>query len=163
MHSLKKQYEVAYVRLIEGKGSEDNVELIAFANQNNTTPAIFKKPRKFRNIKRKHAYHDLWLFNRSRSDLDIVIGVENVNQIFRHSANEDALGKYHLYVGIPVFCANRKMVGLLEIVGLDDTRFNCVTDEEIEEVANKFLVPYANIFLLLHKMEKALLAGSKPA
>ena len=66
-----------------------------------------------------------------------------------------------MYVGIPVFCDDDKMVGLLEIVGLDDTKFRCKSKDEVEEIVNKFLVPYANVFLLLQKLEKALLAGTK--
>ena len=52
------------------------------------------------------------------------------------------------------------MIGLLEVIGFDDTKLGCVTREEAEEITNKYLVPYANVFLLLHKMEKALLAGT---
>lgn len=64
------------------------------------------------------------------------------------------------FVGIPVFCDNRKMVGLLEVVGFDDDRLGCLTREEMEEKVNKYLVPYANMLLLVHKMEKALFAGT---
>ena len=55
------------------------------------------------------------------------------------------------------------MIGLLEIVGLDNSMLSCVSKEELEEVTNKFLVPYANVFLLLHKMERALLVGTNGA
>lgn len=162
--SGSKKYGVAYIRLVEDDLPEDKIEMIAYANQNRHKPTIFKKKRQFKNVDLKNAYHDLCLFEKSKADSDIRVGVDEVNEIFAYDSKEEAnknRGKYHLYVGIPVFCDNRKMIGLLEVVGLDDTKFKCITKEEVEEVSNKFLVPYANIFLLLHKMEKALLAGTK--
>lgn len=162
--SESKKYGVAYIRLIEDDNCEDKIEMIAYANQNRHKPTIFKKKRQFKNVDLKNAYHDICLFEKAKSDSDIRVGVDEVNSIFAYDSKEKSnknREKYHLYVGIPVFCDNRKMIGLLEVVGLDDTKFKCITRQEVEEVANKFLVPYANIFLLLHKMEKALLAGTK--
>lgn len=52
------------------------------------------------------------------------------------------------------------MIGLLEVVGLDDSMLSCASKEELDKATNKFLLPYAKIFLLLHKMEKALLVGT---
>ena len=151
--------------MVEGGKTEEEVEMIAYANQNKHKPTIFKRKRKFKDVDLNNAYHDLCLFNKAKSDSDIRVGADEVDKIFAYNsklaANKNR-GKYHLYVGIPVFCDNKKMVGLLEVVGLDTTNFNCVTKSEVEEVSNKFLVPYANIFLLLHKMEKALLAGTQP-
>lgn len=153
-----KKYAVAYVKLIEDGGAEDQVEMIAYANQNGHKPTVFGKRRKFKGIDLNSAYHDLCLFNRARSDNDIAMGTEEVNKIFVQ--NKGNAGKRFLYIGIPVFCDNRKMIGLLEIIGLDNSMLSCISKEELEEATNKFLVPYASIFLLVHKMERALLAGT---
>lgn len=101
------------------------------------------------------AYYDLCLFTEAKSDNSIYMGTSEVDKVFVRSR-----GKYHLYIGIPVFCADKKMIGLLEVVGLDDSMLSCASKEELDEATNKFLVPYAKIFLLLHKMEKALLVGT---
>ena len=153
-----KKYAVAYVKLIEDGGAEDQVEMIAYANQNGHKPTVFGKRRKFKDIDLNSAYHDLCLFNKARSDNDIAMGADEVNAIFVQ--NKGNAGKRFLYIGIPVFCDNRKMIGLLEIIGLDDSMLSCISKEELEEATNKFLVPYASVFLLVHKMERALLAGT---
>lgn len=150
-----KKYGVAYIKLVEGDGVENKVEMIAYANQNKHKPSILGVQRQFKDIDLATAYHDLCLFSAAKSDNNICMGVTEVDKIFVRNK-----GKHHLYIGIPVFCDNNKMIGLLEIVGLDDTMLGCITKEELEEVTNKFLVPYANVFLLLHKMEKALLVGT---
>lgn len=152
-----KKYEVAYIRLIES-GNEDHVEMVGFANQNKHQPTVFGIKRRFKNINLHQAYHDLCLFSKASADTDIAMGADEINKIFIQ--NKGTTGKRFLYIGIPVFCDNSKMVGLLEIVGLDDTMLGCVSKEEIEEVTNKCLVPYAGVFLLIHKMERALLAGT---
>lgn len=150
--------------MIEDERSENEVEMIAYANQNHHQPTIFKLKRNFKNIDKKNSYHDLCLFAERKADSDIRFGIDEVNEVFAYDSKEKAAknhNKYHLYVGIPVFCDDDKMVGLLEIVGLDDTKFRCKSKDEVEEIVNKFLVPYANVFLLLQKLEKALLAGTK--
>lgn len=152
-----KKYGVAFVRLIE-EGDESEVEMVAYANQNRRKPTVFGKKRSFKNIDLHSAYHDLCLFYEAKSDIDIVMGVEEVAKVFVQ--NKGTIKKRHLYIGIPVICDNRKMIGLLEIVGMDESMLNCITREEVEEVVSKFLVPYAYMFLLIHKMEKALLAGT---
>lgn len=153
-----KKYAVAYVKLIEDDCKEDQVEMIAYANQNRHKPTVFGQRRHFKDIDLNRSYHDLCLFNKARADNDIAMGVDEVNKIFIQ--NKGNAGKRFLYIGIPVFCDNRKMVGLLEIVGLDDSMLGCISKEELEEATNKFLVPYASVFLLVHKMERALLAGT---
>lgn len=48
--SGSKKYGVAYIRLVEGGNIEDEVEMIAYANQNRHKPTIFKKRRKFKGV-----------------------------------------------------------------------------------------------------------------
>ena len=144
-----------YVKLVEDDGVEDKVEMIAYANQNRHKPSILGRKRKFKDIDTSSAYHDLRLFNEAKSDNSIYMGASEVDKVFVRNG-----GKHHLYIGIPVFCDSKKMIGLLEVVGLDDSMLGCTSREELDEATNKFLVPYANVFLLLHKMEKALLVGT---
>jgi len=162
--SAGRKYGVAYVALIEGTEKENEIKMIAYANQDQHKPSIFQVNRRFKETNLDNAYHDVQLFHEGRSDIEILVGVEEVNKVFAYSSRarrNENMGKYHLYIGIPVFCADKKMIGLLEVVGLDKTYFNCKTKEEIEEFVYKFLAPYSKVFLLLHKMEKALLAGTQ--
>lgn len=162
--SAGRKYGVAYVALIEGTEKENEIKMIAYANQDQHKPSIFQVNRRFKEINLDNAYHDVQLFHEGRSDIEILVGVEEVNKVFAYSSRvrrNENMGKYHLYIGIPVFCADKKMIGLLEVVGLDKTYFSCKTKEEIEEFVYKFLAPYSKVFLLLHKMEKALLAGTQ--
>ena len=129
--------------------------MFEYANQNRQAPSVYDKPRQFKDIDIKTAYHDVKLFSEGKSDIDIRMGVKEVDDVFLRGR-----GKYHLYIGIPVFCDDKKMIGLLEVIALDETMLGCTTKEELEEIVSKYLVPYANIFLLMHKMEKALLVGT---
>lgn len=166
-----RNYAVAYVALDEDAADKDTVKLIAYANKNMHSPSIFDRPRRFGDAwDIADAYHDLKLFCKASRGLggatsnDVLWGTDEIGKAFRYPSQEAMArnqGKYHAYVGIPVFCDNRKMVGLLEVIGLDESKFGCLTKKELEEVADKLLVPYANLFLLIHKMEKALLAGVK--
>lgn len=166
-----KACAVAYVALDEDTQHQDTVRMIAYANRNMTAPSIYNRQRRFADAcGQGDTYHDLKLFCKGsqrgpgRANIDVRWGTEEVEEVFRYASQEEQIkhkGRYHAYVGIPVFCDDRKMVGLLEVVAMDDTKFGCLTKQELEEVADKLLVPYGNIFLLLHKMEKALFVGVK--
>lgn len=163
LHGSSKDFGVCYVRLVEGEGIEDEVYMNAFFNQNLSEPSIHKRRRK---INDKNGYHDLELFEKNKADIEIVIGKENINQLFSWDSNESRRKnrkKYNQYIAIPVFCskeAGGKMVGLLEIVCLHDTEL-AKTEDEIKEIASKYFVPYAYLLLLLHKLEKAIIAQPK--
>lgn len=157
-----KNFEVVYVKLIEGEPKEDNVMLVAYANQNQHKPTIYNVKRCFDGTDDDgHVFHDLELFKRNTADTEVIIGSEKIEETFafrsKDSRNKNK-GRYTQYVGVPLFCDNRKMVGLLEVVSFQGSDLG-ITEKEIEEVANKYLIPYANFILLLHKLEKALVTG----
>lgn len=160
LHGDSKDFGVCYVRLVEGDDKEDEVYMNAFFNQNLSEPTIHQKRRKIRD---KNGYHDLELFQKNKADIEVLIGKETIRQEFSWESNESRRKnreKYNQYVAIPVFCSKEdggKMVGLLEIVCLNDAEL-AKTEVEIREIVSKFFVPYAYLLLLLHKLEKAILA-----
>lgn len=160
LNGESKDFGVCYVRLVEGDDKEDEVYMNAFFNQNLSEPSIHQKRRK---ISDKKGYYDLELFQQNKADIEIAIGKENIRELFSWESSESRRKnskKYNQYIAIPVFCskeAGGKMVGLLEIVCLNDTEL-AKTEEEIREIASKYFVPYAYLLLLLHKLEKAILA-----
>lgn len=161
LNEESKDFGVSYVKLIEGDDSE--VYMNAYFNQNLSEPTVHKKHRK---IKDEKGYHDVELFQRNKADIEIVIGKENIQELFSYSSNTSRRknkDKYNQYIAIPVFCSKDdggKMVGLLEIVCLNDAELG-KTEAEIREIVSKYLVPYAYLLLLLHKLEKALIAQPK--
>ena len=157
-----KDFEVVYVKLLEGGQTENNVMLVAYANQNQHKPTIFNEKRCFEvTDSNGHVFHDLELFTRNSADTEVLIGSEKIEEVFafrsKESRNQNK-GRYTQFVGVPLFCDNRKMIGLLEVVSFQGSTLG-LTEKEIQEVANKYLVPYANFILLLHKLEKALTTG----
>lgn len=126
-------------------------------------PTIYQKKRKIQNDS-KDGYYDTELFRRNKSDIVIIIDKDEIRDTFTFSnKDERKRNKYNQYVGIPVVCDKNngsKMVGLLELACLDDTSL-ASTEDEIQEIVSKYVVPYTSLLLLLHKMEKALMA--KPA
>lgn len=164
LHGDSKDFGVCYVRLVE-ENNQDEVYMNAYFNQNMSEPSIHKKRRK---IDSERGYHDLELFHKNKSDIEIVIGNENIRDLFTWESNESrrrSSKKYNQFIAIPVFCSKEdggKMVGLLEIVCLYSTEL-AKTEEEIKEIASKYFVPYAYLLLLLHKLEKAILAQPKQA
>lgn len=154
-----KDFAVAYIRLEEDQKPETEIRMSGFANQNMHTPSIFGKRRRIDNDDDRN-YHDVDLFKSGKSDIEIIIGNDKINDVFSYSTKESRIRnkeKYTQYVGIPVICDDVKMIGLLEIVSINGAKL-ANTEKEIMELASKYFVPYSYIMLLLHKLEKALIA-----
>lgn len=149
---------VAYVRLDDSESPARKIYLNSFANQTHLRPSIYKKKRIF-SEEYPNSYHDVDLFRKGSSEIEIVIGNENIDNIFAYTdkgSHANGKKKYSQYVAIPVFCKDEKMVGLLEIVALNDAKIG-LNVNEIREVALKYFVPQSYLFLLLYKLERSLL------
>lgn len=152
-----EKVEISYVKLNENISHE--IQLYAYTNQNNQRPGLLNVPRNFSD-KNAISYYDMVLFQNHCAETDVLYGSDEINNCFFRTRDDREKNpkKYKEYVAIPVFCDNKKMVGLLQIACLED----CSLAENkamLKEIANKFFVPYANLFLLLHKMNKALHLG----
>lgn len=149
--------EVSYVKLNEDIPGE--ITLFAYKNQTNQAPNLLNIPRNFLSTT-AIPYFDMKMFKKNCSDTVVLCGSSSINNNFYRTTDELERHpkKYNQFIAIPVFCNNEKMIGLLQIACLDKSSLDNNKDM-IEEISNKFLVPYANLFLLLHKMNKALHLG----
>lgn len=145
-------FEIAYIRRSINSNNEDIIFMNAYANKGNSRPTILKKQRLLKSDK----YYDAHLFRAQKSDVNVLINAERIDEKFSYPNGRGTA--YNQYVSIPIMCGI-KMIGLLEVVSLNGTQFG-LSELEILELANKFLVPYARMFLLLHKTERALLLGT---
>lgn len=154
-----KDIEVSYVKLNEEIDGE--IELYSYTNSKSQVPKLLNKKRNFGDLNAAQ-YYDMKIFVENSSETRVLYGSEDINNNFYRTSDEREKHpqKYNQYIAIPVFCDNKKMIGLLQIVCL--YKCSLAEDKEIlKEVADKYFVPYANLFLLLHKMNKALLLGIK--
>lgn len=159
LSSGDKDFGVAYVRLEEDQNPEVEIRMNGFANQNMLKPSIYNQRRRI-DINNANDYHDVELFRKGKSDIEIIIGHEKIDEAFSYTQKQsriDNKNKYNQYIAIPVFCDDTKMVGLLEIVCFNETNLG-IDEREVKEIASKYFVPYSYLLLLLHKMEKAILA-----
>lgn len=151
-----KDFEVVYDRLDESVKPEREIYANSYANKDTKRPSIYGKKRSIQN----DSYHDAELFKSNQADTEVIIGSEEIDKVFGHKTKDKRnrnKKKYNQYIAIPVFCNDEKMVGLFEIVCLNKTNLGD-TEEEIREIISKYFVTYAFFMLVLHKLEKALVA-----
>ncbi len=145
-------FEIAYVRRGRKANKQDIICMNAYANNGNSMPGLWCKER----VVSKDKHHDAQLFQSGKGDVEVLIDENSIDEKFSYPNGKKTV--YKQYVSVPVMC-NTKMIGLLEIMTLGEAKMG-LTKDEVLEMANKFLVPYARMFLLLHKTEKALLVGT---
>ena len=151
--------EVCYVKLLEKDqdlSKKGRICLCGHYHPTRNGPKILGKEREIE----EEGYHDSVLFLNASDKPDIQLNTADVLRVFKKCGRND----YSQYLGIPVFCAtynkSSKMVGLLEIICHGKSILSD-NSEQIQILANTFFAPYANLFLLLYKMDKALRAQPK--
>ena len=147
----QKGFLVNYVKLDESCKEAEFVILNAFANKTGSRPDIYNQRRP---IVDTNSYHDIELFREGKSDIEAVSDKAEVSKIFRDGKGKDK-DKYEQYIGIPVLCDDTKMIGLLQIICVDGSTLGN-DKKELEEFAGKYLIPFTNLLLLFHKVEKVL-------
>ncbi len=147
-------FGVTYVKLIEDDSVEKSIKTVGFANNESTAPKVYDVPRK---VDESHGYYDTKLFKKNSSDIVTIDTPERIYQLFEYENKEDKLGKYSQYIAVPVFCNDKKMIGLLQIVSYSDSRLG-LDNRQLEKIARKYLITYANLFSMVAKVEKGLLS-----
>lgn len=145
-----------YDRLDESEKPEKNIYTNSYSNKDSVKPSVYRKSRSIEN----DIFYDALLFNQNQADTIVLNGASEIDDHFQHASREKRLknrGKYNQYIAIPVFCNDEKMIGLFEIVCLRKTKL-ADTKEELEELVPKYFKVYATLMLVLHKLEKALIA-----
>lgn len=150
--------EVAYVKLVEDpeqrKDQQACINLCGYYHPTRNGPRIIGKSRAINEAE----YHDAELFAKREDTPDIIVNISDNDE-----KRKDILGCSQ-YLGIPVFCATSentsRMVGLLEIKCHGKSILS-LDRAVIENMANHLFTPFAYLFLLLFKMDKALRAIPK--
>lgn len=165
-------FEIVYDKLIED-GKDNKVKAIAYHNKNKTAPSICGKIRYCKGSNRSKGiiqqnYFDCTLFEKNKADIVILENKQEIIDAFCFlDAKENIRDKiaesdckYNQYVGIPVMCNNYKMIGMIQIVCLNETSLG-EDKEAITRILNSYICVYRDLSLLLHKLEKGLLAKPK--
>lgn len=150
-----EDFEVVYVRLREDELGQKLIYVNAFCNKDRRAPSVFLKER---NIK-EDSYYDSSLFRNGKSDNVILVGSDEISEIFTFSSVEaiKKKDKYTQYIAIPVFCES-KMIGLFEVACLNRTKL-ADDKEEIKTIISRYIMPNSFFLLMLYKLEKALMAN----
>lgn len=141
-------FGVTYVKLKENDNNK--IKTVGFHNNTLTAPRVFDKERL---IDDEHGYFDTKLFKKADSAICTIDNSQKIFELFEYENREDKNGKYSQYVALPVFCNDKKMIGLLQVVSY---RNSMIADdsEKLERIAKRYLVTYANFFAFYQKWKK---------
>ena len=146
-------FEVTYVKYIEQEKSADRIQMVGYYNASYNHPKIFMKARA---LDAPNAYYDTRLFKRNNSDIDILLNSEEICDNFVLKNRKEQKDKYSQYIGIPVYCNARKMIGLIQIVFYNGSMLSD-NPNRIKEIVQKYIKPIEAMLVSHTKMEKVLL------
>ena len=153
------EFEVTYVKLIEDGPNKGKVETVGFENESQTHPSVLHVPREVpKSLTHPGAYYDTKLFNKDSSEIVTFADSQDLFDAFefkdRTSQNSK---KYSQYFGIPVFCNNNKMIGLLQVVSLSGTKIGN-DKKQLETIAKRYLKTLCELSVIMSKIEKLLMS-----
>ncbi len=139
---------------VNEKGKKRNIRMIAQKGRYEKQPKIFDTPL---NLKTDKDFYAVKMFNRNSPDISILTTSSEIDKNFVFSDEGDH-PKYSQYVGVPIHCSGNQMISLLQICALNDSKI-AEGKDDIMEMINKYILPFAYFALLTNKIEKGLLNG----
>ena len=127
--------------------------MIGFANGDTEPPKYFEELRSIGQNKNDD-YFDVKLFSRHKTET-IVMQKDEIDRSFYFTP--DSKKVYNQYIGVPVYCNDNKLVGLLQVVSYGDSRIGN-TNKDLKDIAKRYLKVIAYGCLQMHKTEKLLYA-----
>lgn len=142
------------INYIQKEETSSNVilEMPAYSGREDIDPPIIRNSRKSINEIQKYYYARL--FQENNTDIVVLENEEKITKKFYLSGDEV---KYSQYIGIPVVCSGKKMIGLFQIVAYKGSMI-AYNKSDLEEIAQKYFTPLAICAMFMNKVEKAMRA-----
>ena len=144
-------FEVIIDRLIED-GEDNKTKTISYYNKERSAPRVLDLPR---NIEMDNRY-DSQLFKDEARSIKVYSNPGKLQEAFYPKDSENKR-KYKQGIFYPIICDDRKIVSLICVVSYNRSLIG-KNDEELLDIANNYVRPYAKLALLVHKVEKSLIA-----
>lgn len=150
-------FEISYVIRDTLYSRNDYIVMIGCRCENNTLCNVYFIKR---SLKEKNLHYDAELFNNNNPDIVIHATREEVAQKFKITYGKPC--KYAQFAGIPVVChthqtpdgnSSKNMIGLIQVIITGD---NVIEESELRKLIEKNIVYFRDIFLMFHKIQKAL-------
>lgn len=153
-------FEISYVIRDNLYSRNDNIVMIGCRCENNTPCNVYFIERP---LKGKNLHYDAELFNNNNPDIVIHAERNEVAQKFKIPYGKRC--KYAQFAGIPVVChtrhmpdgnSSKNMIGLIQIIVTGD---NIIEEDKFRKLIEENVVYFRDIFLMFHKIQKALLSS----
>lgn len=132
------------------------VHMTSHSNPESTRPTACKNEVKLSECE----YHYAQLIKEEYSDVEIAESNNEILKIFKKTSKTSDLTKYTQYIAIPVYCTNKKLLGIFQVV----TKYNYIIEYEkikLLKFTTENIIPYSNLIVLIDKIYKGLYVSPK--
>jgi len=144
---------VGFIEYSKGESGEEYVELVAHSNLDVGKPTAYEN----KELVSECSYYYAKIIRDKDIDIKIATNNSEVRNFLSNVSIHTDLSQYEQYILIPVFCSNRKLMGMLQIV----TKYGVkIMDEKyhLRQFVDNNIVLYSNLFVLIEKIAKGLYA-----
>ena len=144
---------VGFIEYSKGDSGEEYVELVAHSNLDVGKPISYEN----KELVSDCSYYYAKIIRDKDIDIKIATNNSEVRNFLSNVSIHTDLSQYEQYILIPVFCSNRKLMGMLQIV----TKYGVtIMDEKyrLKQFVDNNIVLYSNLFVLIEKIAKGLYA-----
>lgn len=127
------------------------VNMIAHSSPESTRPHSYGAEEKLTSC----VYHYADLIKDNVSDIEVAIDNNEICRIFKKVSISTDLSKYTQYIAIPVYCANKTLLGIFQIV----TKYDYIIEKDkvtLRKFAEENIIPFSNLIVLVENINKGL-------
>lgn len=142
---------VGLILCSEDENGEKYIEMVSHSDPQSVRPSAYKHKERLIDSK----YHYAQLIKEEYSGIEAVVNNDEILRTLNKTNIHTDLSKYTQYIAIPIYCTNNKLLGIFQV----DTKYNCIIEQdrsELIEFANKKIIPFTNLIVLIDKINKGL-------
>lgn len=142
---------VGYISYNINSNGEEWVHMVSHSSPLSVRPSACKAEVKLSEC----IYHYGDLIRNKLSDIEIAMNNEEILRIFNKVSINSDLNKYTQYVAIPLYCKSGKLLGIFQIVTIND--YIIETDRnKMRQFITDIIIPFSNLIVLADKIYKGL-------
>lgn len=144
---------VGFIKNYNNKAGKKCVKMIACSDPSSSRPHIYGVEEALENC----VYYYKDIIEEANPDVVVIADKLKVQQLFKKKNRNTDISKYSQYVAVPIICSENKIQGILQVDIKNDKKIK-ETEAELMTFSKAYIMPYGNLLLLIHKIEKGLLA-----
>lgn len=153
-NGVENNIHVSFIRAYKDASNRECIKMIAHSST--SKPNVYMKEE----VLSECTYYYASLIREKNPDIVAVADHNTLYHLFRKKNDRTDLRKYSQYIALPILCNHNQIIGILQIVMKNNVKLR-ETDLDLQQLAEVYVEPFAQLILLVLKLDEGLFAIPK--